>query len=275
MDEIVQNLDLPGPLLCHRSISQDQQVLCTLQQISKGLQAAVAAEGIGQVHIALSTARVQQADACVAWLHKHAGLLQQLELDLVESQQYSGSRDWRATRAALAAALQHAAAAGCLLLRSFSLKGSIADASVMGPLAAAQLTHLAIDTPTCSETDVGAVAAFTALRSLELRGNGGIMSLQRSPPDAPASLGRSVGGLASLLVQLEHRTQLRIGPIFPAELTHLSSLSGQTRLRGLQQLHLTVAVAGQQQQLLELAEWVAQHGSLVRSLTLVDFRSSA
>jgi hypothetical protein len=148
---------LHGPLLCHRCISEDQQVLCKLQQTSKGLQAAVADAHSGQVHIVLSTARVQQADAFVVWLRKHAGLLQQLELDLLGSSwRYANRRDWVAS--ALAAALQHAAAAGCLRLHSFSLKGSVAGAAVLAPLAA-QLTHLAVDSR--DGTDVCAIAAWS------------------------------------------------------------------------------------------------------------------
>jgi hypothetical protein len=92
-------------VLRHRCISEDQQVLCELQQTFQGLQAAVADEHSGRVHVALSTAQVQQADAFAAWLRKHAGLLQQLELDLGSSWMTGGRRNWVAT--SLAAALHY------------------------------------------------------------------------------------------------------------------------------------------------------------------------
>jgi Leucine-rich repeat (LRR) protein len=224
---------LPVPVLRHRCISEDQQVLCKLQQTSKGLQAAVADEHSGHVHAALSTSKVQQADAFAAWLRKHAGLLQQLELDLGSSWMTGGRRNWVAT--SLAEALQHAAAAGCLRLQSFSLKGSAAGAAVLGSLAAAQLTHLAVDIT--NGTDVGDVAALTALRSLELRfGQRSTQPTQPWNPAAPASGGDLGAVLASLLGQLQHLTQLRIGPIFATELAQLLSPSEQSRLPSLQQL---------------------------------------
>jgi hypothetical protein len=138
----LQNPQLLTPLLRHPSFCQDQQVLAQLLQTSKGMQTAVMQLLPRHLPVVLSTSDVPKASGLVQWLHKHAGLLQSLDVQLVSSFQRSGTSAWDSSAfpATLASALQQAAAAKMLQLQSFALSGSLANSSILQPLSAAQLT---------------------------------------------------------------------------------------------------------------------------------------
>lgn len=85
---------LLAPLLRHPSISKDQQVVAALQQTSKELQEAVSARLAGQLPVVLHANKLQQVQALVRWLAKHAGVLQSLYLQLPSSSYASSRRVW-------------------------------------------------------------------------------------------------------------------------------------------------------------------------------------
>jgi hypothetical protein len=248
------------PLLLHPSVIQDQCVVAKLLQASKQLQEAVAQLLFGQLQAVLSAAKVRQAEAFMQWLAKHAGLLQGLEAQLFSRIEHGGTKDWSEYTAALAATLQDAAARGALEgLFSFSFKGATAI-SVLQALPAAQVAHLKVQVPCYDALSLTAVAALTSLRSLQLTF---LPASRGSSNMIHELLAAQQAALQPLAAGLQQLTELHIGPVFAGQLQHLPPK--------LQQLHVTVSLEGQLQQLLQLARWIQQHGSIVSSLQLVDF----
>jgi hypothetical protein len=266
--------DNPGattPLLKHPSISKDQRVLLLLQQTSKQLQTAVAEHCTAQLPAVLQTQEVQQAAAFCSWLHKHSCLLQSLHVHLISSARTSGSTNWCLAVAALAAALQDAAAAGALQLQHFTLRGSPASSALLQALSAAQLTQLSLDvefdlssyssshqhsTHTSSSNNssrgphpvLQELTALTALRCLRITGKG---------PTAAADENDQV---LALLASLQQLTHLSIGLTRPEQLPQLPPK--------LQQLHIAVDLGCHTHRVVELAQWLKQHRSRVVSLQL-------
>jgi hypothetical protein len=250
------------PLLLHSSVSQDQRVVVKLLQTSKQLQEAVEQLRFGQLQAVLSTAKVQQAESLVQWVCKHARLLQALDVQLISSIKHGGTKDWAALTAGLAAALQDATAHGALAgLHSFALKGIQAGHSLLQALSAAQIQQLVVQVPKQDALSLSAVAALTSLRSLQLT---------FTPPDrrsfGPISIAQQLPAqdtaLQPLAAGVQQLTELRIGPVYAAQLEHLPPQ--------LQQLHVTVDLGAKYQQLLQLASWIQQHGSIISSLQLVN-----
>jgi hypothetical protein len=253
---------LQAPLLRHVSISQDQQIVAVLQQTSKELHAAVAARLAGQLPVVLCTKQVQHAQAFVQWLGKHASLLQSLHLQLPRSHDALGRPSWPAAAgiaAGLADALQHAATSGALQLQSFALAGVAAAPGLLQQLPAPQLTKLCIGVDFSSSASLQAVAGLTSLRHLEL-----CNTAQAAATTAAAIIPDDV--LAPLAAGLQQLTQLLLKPVRPAQLQWLPPK--------LQQLHVTVELCNQPQQLLQLASWLQQHVSMVKSLELQGAHSA-
>jgi hypothetical protein len=77
-------MPVPAALLAHSSIAQDQELVLTLMQASKQLQAEAAAECAGQlaVKVALYEQQSPSAQGFAAWLQRHAGLLRELHVEL-------------------------------------------------------------------------------------------------------------------------------------------------------------------------------------------------
>jgi hypothetical protein len=77
-------LRVPAALLAHSSIARDQELMLTLLQASKQLQAATAAECAGQlaVNVGLYERQSPRAQAFAAWLQRHTGLLRELHVEL-------------------------------------------------------------------------------------------------------------------------------------------------------------------------------------------------
>jgi hypothetical protein len=238
---------LHGALLLDSSVAKDQRVWASLLQTSKQLHAAVAQLLCGQLQAVLSTAKVQQAEALVCWLCKHARLLQGLDLQLISSIRHGGTLDWSEfTATVLAAALQEAAASGALAgLHSLALRGTSAGPSFMQALPAAQLTKLTVEVFDHDTSAITALATCTALRSLRLR-------LCRLAPGNPGSSQLTAAALAAArsavlqpLAGLQQLTELHIGRVTVAQLQQLPSK--------LQQLHVIVDLKGDTEQLQQLA----------------------
>jgi hypothetical protein len=247
-------------LLCHPSISQDQQVVAALQQTSKQLQAAVAQVLQGQLSVAIHTGRLPQAASLVQWLTKHASLLQHLEVQLLalDPARRSTPARWSSTLAGFSDALHHAAAAGVLRLHSLKLKGLVATPYILRQLPPQHLTHLSAEVDCDNSASMQAVAALTGLRSLQLIGRTAVAkSWLFHSAVAPTDV------LAPLATALQQLTQLEIEPV---TLTQLGWLPPQ-----LQQLHVTVEIKHSLQQLTLLARWMQQRGvGIVRTLKLRD-----
>ncbi|KAF6262448.1 hypothetical protein COO60DRAFT_627575 [Scenedesmus sp. NREL 46B-D3] len=133
---------------------------------------------------------------------------------------------------------------------------------MLQPLAAAQLTRVAVEVPDRNFPTMTAVAALTLLRSLDLTFSPGAPLVRYRMAQAEL-LAAQNSALQPLAAGLQQLTELRIGPVFARQLQHLPL--------NLQQLHLTVSVDCDPQQLLRLASWAEQCGSLISSLELVDF----
>jgi hypothetical protein len=257
---------LHTPLLGHPSIAQNWQVVAKLLQTSKELQAAAATVWVGQQQVVLHTGQVQQAESFAQWLGKYAGLLHSVDLHVISSIKHGGTRDWEATTAVLAGALQDAAEQDILqALRCFSDKGSAANAGVLQALKAAQLTQLAVELHIDDYPAIDAVTALTSLCSLDLKvlpagwcHRSDLVSIGHKIPVIPEK-----NALAPLAA-LPQLTQLHIGPVFPGQLQQLPP--------ALQQLHVTVNLGYRHRQLLQFAGWVRQYGSLIRTLELIKCR---
>jgi hypothetical protein len=261
-----QQYELYRALLPHPSVAQDQRVVASLLQASQQLQEAVAQLQLGQLQAALSTAKVQQAEALVCWLRKHARLLQGLDLQLISSIRHGGTLDWAGFAAAITAAVQEAAASGALAgLQSLALRGTTAGPAFLRALPAAQLTKLTVEVFDHDTSAMTALATCTALRSLHLQ-------LRRLAPDSVEIIRLKTAELAAarsavlqpLAAGLQQLTELRIGPVTGAQLRQLP-----TKLR---QLHVMVDLGADAEQLRQLTSWMQQHASLVSSLQLAGFR---
>jgi hypothetical protein len=161
--EGISDPQLQAALLRHPSISQDQQLVASLLQTIKELQAALGQWGEPQLTVQLR--KLQSVGELAGRLQKHGHLLRGLEVDLslqqgppwalhLHSSCCCDSRvlsditrtHWSAAAAAmLAAGMQQAAAAGLLQSQSFSLSGTPAAAAVLRQLSAKHLTHLKVE----------------------------------------------------------------------------------------------------------------------------------
>jgi hypothetical protein len=261
---MILNDEVLATLLSHPSIGGDQQVVAMLQQASKQLQTAVAELLAGHLPVTLHAQRWQQLIGLNKWLRKHAALLQALHVQLPSNSSITNS-DWKlttikATTAVdeLAAVLQ--AAAGQLQLQSFSLRGChdglhgvLVGSSILQHLPAHRLTQLSVEVDLCSVRSIQATAALSNLQDLELSG-----SYSSAAQNAPK---RAYAALAANLQQL---TQLRVTPITPVQLIQVQLPPK------LQQLHLTVNLRKQPQQLMQLVGWLPLHVHVLRSLQLVQ-----
>jgi hypothetical protein len=274
---------LRTPLLRHPSISQDQQVLLKLLQTSKELQAAVAEHCAGQLPAVYSTTKPQCAETLTQWLRKHTGLLQELHLQLGSSTP-SSNQAWGETIEALGAALECAVgedaadskAAALSRLCSFSLTGSPASAGMLRPLVcwATQLTKLVVEVDVRHRGAAASAAMVRPVRSLSLRLLPPAASARYAHLsffEAVAEASQAAQGqlaaacpLRNLRTSDSQLTELRIGPLFVGQLHELPTT--------LQQLHLTVSVAFNPLNLLQLADWVQQRGSILSSLEVMDSR---
>uniref|UniRef100_A0A383W3M9 Uncharacterized protein n=1 Tax=Tetradesmus obliquus TaxID=3088 RepID=A0A383W3M9_TETOB len=246
------------PLLRHSSFSKEQQAVAALQQTSKQLQAAVAQLLPGQLPVVLHARKLQQTTGFAQWLQKHGSLLQGLAVVWVGGNVYGHSRCfWRpAAAAAVAGALQAAAAAGCLQLQSFTLPGSVAPPGLLLHLPAEHITQLHVKIDVLNRGSMTAMQRLTNLRSLTLH--------KDSATNADAEdLGEIPQSLAATLQQL---TLLRVGVIRPAQLCCITSkLPPQ-----LQQLHAEVSVHQNAQELVLLVRWLKQHRRIITSLKVCD-----
>jgi hypothetical protein len=238
---------LHDPILRHPIISQDQQVVAQLQQVSKELQAAVAQVLAGQVPVTLAVQqeKMQQASKFMQWLQKHAGLLQSLDLQLLRSFSRPGlDAQHAAAVSQLANSLQHAAAAGPLQLQSFSLSGPEVGASVLQHLPAAHLTQLAAAIAVSNSASMQALAGLSGLRCLQLSSS----DTAAAPDDVLEPL--------SALQQL---TLLHAGRVRPVQLQWVPA--------SVQQLQLSIGHLNARQ-LEQLAEWMREQASIVSALDL-------
>jgi hypothetical protein len=246
-------------LLHHPSICQDQQVLLKLQQTSKVLQADIASHCISQLPVVCRARRHEQLLSFVCWASKpkNACLLKALDVQL----SYTSRRDLRSTSAAdaepddvlaaealgaLQVALCHSAH---MQLQEFSLTGAPASTALLQHLPAARLTRLVTAVGPCGHRGVHALAALTALRSLDLRSSSFIAFARCA----------SLTPLASHLQQL---TQLAIGEVNTYTLFRLQGLPA------LKVLDAAVAVDRECDDHEHLPEWLEQHAGVLRSLQL-------
>jgi hypothetical protein len=255
----LHNPQLLTPLLGHPSISQDQHIIAALQATSKQLQTAVTQQLHGQLLVVLCTDAPPKMHALALWLRKHTGLCQGLNLQIIHSSDKSLSflegglprvKDvrWPDAVAAIAKALQDAATAGNVALQSFSLAGSTADAATLQQIPSQQLTQLCAEIDFSSTVSLQAVAALTGLRSLQL--TVAAHSARHAADDV----------LAPLAAALQQLTQLHVGPVWLAQLQQLPAK--------LQQLHVKIDLDRDLQQLVQLADWLQQHSSIIKSLGL-------
>jgi hypothetical protein len=227
-------------------IMQDRQVVAALLQTSKQLRQAVVHVLAGQLTVELQAQTLQQAQSLVLWLHANACTVRSLQLQLPSSSSATGAGRLAAVVAALEAPLQRAAAAGSLQLQSFTLQGSITGHTILQQLPVLHLMQLCVDVNASSIASIQAVAALSSLRCLQLQ----------------CTAAASDDVLYPLAAGLQQLTQLKIGPVTPAQLQHLPPK--------LQQLHVTVRLGHDPQQLQKLACWLQQHFSIVTSLHLLE-----
>jgi hypothetical protein len=248
-------------LLGHHSISREQHIIAALQATSKQLQAAVAQQLLGQLPVVLRTDAPRRMHALAQWLQKHAGLCQGLDLQVSHNSEKSSwvyvhggllVRDvrWPDAVAAVAKALQDAAAAaGSSMLRSVSLTGNAAEASILQQIPPQQLTQLRLEVDYSSSASLQAIAALPGLRSLHLTVPAG--TTWRTADDF----------LAPLAAGLQQLTELQIGPVRLAQPKQLPPK--------LQQLHVTINLNGDLQQLAQVASWLQRiSGGIIKSLGL-------
>jgi hypothetical protein len=272
-------LRVPAALLAHSSIARDQELVLTLLQASKQLQAAAAAECAGQlaVNVGLYERQSPKAQAFAAWLQHHAGLLRELHVEL----RCLGS-DASAVLQSLQEQQQQLQALQCLALVSDSnvYTNSLQDAwadpllphlpvglrrlqltgsniTAQGDALAAlsrlqQLTQLTIGWPI--KVGLGASLSSEAIQLQHLPE--GLRSLdltccegwdEDEDPDALAPLSR-----------LQQLTELRVGKVQPQQLGQLPPV--------LQQLDVTLLASVEDHK--EAAAWYQQHANIVRRLVL-------
>ncbi|KAF6254816.1 hypothetical protein COO60DRAFT_282268 [Scenedesmus sp. NREL 46B-D3] len=228
-DHSMYTPQLRMPLLRHRSISQDLQVVAALQQTSKELQAAVAQLLHGQLPVVLRARQLQQPDSFAQWLLKHGGLLQSLEVTSDQTTRQTVEH-YKALEDAIVAAAEAAAAApeaspeaspeaapGLQFhLQSLSLNLE-AEPRLLQHLPAAHLTRLDARIQLSCRMSVRAVADLTSLRQLRLV----TFSDRNTIGAASPRLSLAHDALAPLAAGLQQLTDLRIGKVQPAHLQHL------------------------------------------------------
>jgi hypothetical protein len=177
-------------------------VVAVLQQTSKQLQAAAAQLLAGQLQVRQLLRKPPQMTAFAAWLVKHAGLLQELSVQVAGSSDHGHSWHAPAVRALEDAMRQ--AGPGRLQLQSFVMQGMAAPSRMLRELSAAQLTRLQADTSIHSYWDaLSKVRALTNLRDLTLHDNR-YSAKRRFDPGQ--------------LTSLQQLTRLQIGALLPSHL---------------------------------------------------------
>uniref|UniRef100_A0A383W1I5 F-box domain-containing protein n=1 Tax=Tetradesmus obliquus TaxID=3088 RepID=A0A383W1I5_TETOB len=226
---------------------QDVQVVAALLQTSKQLQQAATHLLAGQLAVALQVQTLQQAHSFAQWLRTNACVVRSLELQLPSSSSSSavGARRLAAVTA-LELSLRHAAAAGSLQLHSFTLRGSISSPRVLHQLPALHPTQLIADVNANSSVSIQAIAALSNLQRLQLQCT--------AADDADV--------FHPLAAGFQQQTHMKIGPVTPAQLQLLPPK--------LQQLHVTMRLLHNPHQLLQLAPWLQQHASIVKSLHFME-----
>jgi hypothetical protein len=249
----MQHPEVQVVLFHHPSINNDQQVLMQLLQTSKELSSVVTQQCSAQLAAVLCTEDQQQVLSFAHhWLPKHAGLLRSLHMHLRDHSSASmydgGAGKWSTTVQAVAAALQYCTwkRTQDVRLQSLSLVGCPAGPLLL-QLPVKHLTRLCAAVDFTNPDSARHVARLKALRSLDL---------SRSEPYRDSS----VNALAPLQ-RLVHLTELHIGRTYTKQLKLPPAL---------QQLHVVVDINCASQQLQQLAGWLQQHGSVVRSLKLVN-----
>jgi hypothetical protein len=221
-------------LLQQPSFCRDQHAVLQLLQASKATRAAVAVHCTNLLQLVVHRRHNALQQFVQLWLPRHAGLLQQLELQ--QATWWHGI-DWTAAASQALSSSQ---------LQSFALCEAYATANILQDLPAAHLTHLCFVTSRVTRHDMAAVAGLTALRSLEVT----FAYHETFMHDAHA--------LAPLAAGLQQLTELRIGPVLPSSLQYVPA--------SVQQLDVTLVLGGQPQTLSQLAGWIKLHGSIVRSM---------
>jgi hypothetical protein len=225
-------------LLQQPSFVREQQAVLQLLQASKAVRAAVAAHCGNSLQLSVCRGRNALQQFVQFWLPQHAGLLQQLEL---QQATHRHGIDWTAAaRQALSSAQ----------LQSFALSGTYVTANILQILPAAHLTQLSYVTHNPTHRNMAAAAGLTALRSLQITFNEQDTRTQDSK------------ALAHLAAGLQQLTQLRIGPISPRGLQYVPP--------NVAQLHATLGFDGKPQMLRQLAGWIKQRGSIVRSMVWIE-----
>jgi hypothetical protein len=247
----MQHPEVQMVLLHHPSISKDQQVLLQLLQTSKDLAAAAKQQCSGQLPAALCTDHPHHVLWFAhRWLPKHAGLLQSLELQLEDHSDIraydGGTAKWSAAVEEVAEALKLCARQRLqnVTLQSLTLSGC-PPGPLLLHLPAEHLTRLCAAVDFSSADSARHVARLTELRILDMSGG---------EPYKDSS-----DGALAPLCRLQHLTELHIGCTYTRQLKVPPAL---------QQLHMTIDINCHSGQLVELASWLQQHGSVVRSLSL-------
>jgi hypothetical protein len=269
-------LRVPAALLAHSSIARDQEVVLTLLQASKQLQAAAAAECAGQlaVSVGLYEQHSASAQAFAAWLRRHAGLLRELHVEL----RCLGS-DGSAVLQSLQEQQQQLQALQCLALVSDSnnYSNSLQDgwADPLLPHLPAGLRRLQL-TSSKVTAQGDALAALSRLQQLTQITIGWPL-VPGIGPSRAIQLQHMPEGLRSLdltccegwdddenhdalapLSRLQQLTELRLGKVQPQQLGQLPP--------ALQQLDLTLLAGSEEHR--EAAAWYQQHAKIVRRLVI-------
>jgi hypothetical protein len=255
----MQHPEVQVVLFRHPSVSSDQQVLLPLLQTSKELAAAATQQCSGQLAAVLCTDHLHQLLSFARhWLPKHAGLLRRLDVQLLDHSKIhvydGGAGKWSAAVQEVAEALQQCTwqRSQDVQLQSLSLSGC-PPGQLLLHLPAKHFTRLcaAVD---CECADSARhVARLKELHSVDL---GGGHPRRDSSVNALAPLQRLV-----------HLTELHLGCTDVKQLNKLPP--------ALQQLHVVVNIDCASCVLEEFSGWLQQHGSVVRSLQLVNVQRKA
>jgi hypothetical protein len=279
-------------ILAHPGVAHNQQSMCNLMASSKTLRAAVVESMQGLLEI---TVVAQKARKLAPWLSTHASLLASLTIQapaplwykrILRSNKLNELENVAAGEAAVADALQHAAAVGSLQLRSlsaFARQSCSSVAAALRCLPSSSLTSLSLALLATEKQQVdhlrAALAALTSLRQLQLelpthhtwavlRG-AAHLDLTKPPPILPplphssdnssssssssssddGKAGGTEGGAAGQPVRgLQHLTSLAVtGVINEGDLARLP--------RSLKQLTLTYSCRSR-----DTAKWAASEG---------------
>jgi hypothetical protein len=168
-------------ILAHPSVARDQQSVCNLMASTKTLRTAVIESLQGLVEI---TVVAQKARKLAPWLSTHASLLASLTIQappplcytrILGHNKMDKLENVAAGEAAVADALQHAAAVGSLQLRSlsaFARQSCSSVAAALHCLPSSSLTSLSLALFATEKQQLNhlrtALAALTSLRKLQL-----------------------------------------------------------------------------------------------------------